>query len=200
MIVADAMTTPAVVVGPQTHVKRALEILDARQVTALPVVSGGRLVGMVSERDLIKGALPRDLEHHVGVLPPEGAPRPGLTVAGVMAANPVSVCSDTDLASAVELMERHAVKSLPVLDRDARVCGILSRRDIVRVLATPDVQIATALSARLTLKSDWRIRVIDGVAHVSGPRTASERALARATGLATPGVMEVVIDPPGGCG
>lgn len=196
MIVADVMTTPASVVAPACHVKRALEILDARGITALPVVDEGRLIGIVSERDLIRGVLPRDLTHHVGVLPPESAPGPTVSVADVMRTRPITVGPDTDVAAAVDLMERHAVKSLPVVDTRGRVCGMVSRRDIVRVLATPDAEIAVQLRTQLAAKIDWRIQVVDGVAHMRGPRSASERALARATGYATPGVVEVVIDRP----
>lgn len=195
MIVADVMTTPASVVTSACRAKRALEILDAKGITALPVVDEGRLVGIVSERDLIRGVLPRDLTHHVGVLPPESAPEPGVSVGDVMRTHPVTVSPDTDVAEAVGLMEHHAVKSLPVVDSRGRVCGMVSRRDVVRVLATPDAEIAVQLRAQLAVKSDWRIQVLDGVAHMRGPRSASERALARATGYATPGVVEVVIDP-----
>ena len=196
MIVAEVMSSPAVVVAPETRAKQALEVLDARRVTALPVVSEGRLVGIVSERDLIRQALPRDLGHHVGTLPPEAEPKPVITVAAVMQTNPVSVGVDADLATAVDLMERHAVKSLPVLDHRGCVRGMVSRRDVVRVLATPDARIAGQHRARLARKSDWRVEVVDGVAHVRGPRSASERALARAAALSTPGVVEVVLDGP----
>ena len=58
MLVRDVMTTAVVTVHPETRVKRAIELLDEHQVTAMPVVDGeGRLVGVVSEADVLRGAL-----------------------------------------------------------------------------------------------------------------------------------------------
>jgi CBS-domain-containing membrane protein len=192
MIVADVMTAPAVTIAPDEHVKEALRLLDCHAITALPVVTGGRLVGVVSEADLIREALPPDLGHHLGVLPDEEARQmEDFLVAGVMNHHPMSVRVDTDLAVATALLTETGVKSLPVLDEDDVVVGVVSRCDVVRVLARPDADIEADLDDRLRLRGDWLVEVAGGVATIDGPETDAQRAFARATAYMVPGVRQV---------
>src|SRR5690606_27517814 len=114
-------------------IKDAIATLDAHGITALPVVAGGRrVVGVVSEADLIRDLVAPD--PRAGVTPvAERVPTP-TTVAEVMSPHAVKVRPDTDLADAIDLMTSTAVKSLPVVDDHDRVVGVVSRRDVVHVL------------------------------------------------------------------
>jgi CBS domain-containing protein len=191
MIVSDVMSSPAVTVRPEDSVKTALQLLDEHSVTALPVVSGDRLVGVLSEADVICDGVPRDLGHHVSALPrdvEEGGLR---VVAELMNHHPVYIGPDTDLSVAADLLNQTTVKSLPVVDGDGRVVGVVSRRDIVRVLARSDREIEADLDDRLRLRGDWLVEVEDGVATIDGPETDAQRAFARATAYTVPGVRHV---------
>jgi CBS domain-containing protein len=194
MIVADVMTTPAVTIGPDETAKEALQLLDEHAVTSLPVVAHGHLVGVVSEADLIRETVPRDLGHHVARLAAED-PAAGavLRVADVMTNSPLSVRPETDLAVATELLTSTGVKSLPVVDEVDRVVGVVSRRDVVHVLAREDDAIEAEVDAKLRLRGDWLVEVDDGVVTIEGPVTAAQRAYARATAYGVPGVRHVLI-------
>jgi CBS domain-containing protein len=194
MIVADVMSSPVVTIGPGQSTKDALKLLDEHAVTSLPVVADGHLVGVVSEADLIRETIPRDLDHHVGRLPAESpAVDTALRVADVMTNSPLSVRPETDLAVATELLTSTGVKSLPVVDAIDRVVGMVSRRDVVHVLAREDGAIEAEVDDKLRLRGDWLVEVDDGVVTIEGPVTAAQRAYARATAYGVPGVRHVLI-------
>src|SRR4029079_2056734 len=93
------------------------------------------------EADLVRESLPPDPRAHM--IPPAEDPRPARprTVGEAMNRHPAAVHGDTDLADAVELMTSTAVKSLPVVDGRGCVVGMVSRRDVVHLLARDDVRI-----------------------------------------------------------
>ena len=138
MLVRDVMTTHAVTVRPDARVKQAIELLDDHQITAMPVVDGdGRLVGVVSEADVLRDALLPDRRAHEIPSHAEGRTKV-LTVGDVMTRLPMSVTANADLAAAASVLVDTAIKSLPVVDGDGRVVGIVSRRDVIAVLAKRD--------------------------------------------------------------
>ena len=139
MIVKDVMTSPAITVDAGTTVKNALRLLDRYRVTSLPVTDAqGQVVGIVSEADLLRDLVRKDTRAHM--LPPAQPSDQPRTVGQVMTTLSLAVCADTDLSDAVDLMTSTAVKSLPVLEQ-GRVVGVVSRSDVVRVLARADEQI-----------------------------------------------------------
>lgn len=191
MIVADVMSTPVVTVRPEESVKDALRLLDLHGVTALPVICREELVGVVSEADVICDGVPRDLVHHVGVLPEDVEQSTSRLVTDVMNHHPVYVRPDTDLSVATRLLNETTIKSLPVVAGDGAVVGMVSRRDIVHLLARADSEIEADLDDRLRLRGDWLVEVEGGVATIEGPETDAQRAFARATAYTVPGVQRV---------
>jgi CBS domain-containing protein len=95
----------------------ALRRLEHTQVSGAPVVDRGRVVGVVTLRDLLAPALP------------DGEVRE------VMTAEPVTARADWPLAQVVVAMERAGVNRVPVVDVHGRPVGILTRDDVLRVLA-----------------------------------------------------------------
>ena len=147
MLVRDVMTSPALTVRADAPLKKATGLLDARSITTLPVVdSRGRPVGVVSEADLLRRSVLRDPRATLSRTPdqPADAPR---RVEDVMSRHLVTVIGDADVAEAVELMTSSSVKSLPVLDARRRPIGVISRHDVVHMLARPDRAIAADLDA-----------------------------------------------------
>lgn len=193
MIVRELMTQDPQTVRPDASVKDALRVLAENGVTALPVVTAsGHIVGVVSEADLIRDLVGPDRRLREIPIDPVRYDRPRF-VHDVMTAHPVTVRPDTDLDVAVELATSTSVKSLPVVDDDDRVVGMLSRSDVVRMLARSDDLLEEEVDALLVSAGvrDWLVDVHDGVAEISGPSDRKERAVAEVLAGSVPGVVEV---------
>ena len=193
MLVRELMTPDPVTVVAATPVKTALGLLAEHHITSLPVLGvHGRLRGVVGEADLILDRVRPDRRaHEVPVAEdPEDHPR---VVGEVMNAHPITVRSDDDVADAVELMTATTVKSVPVVDRDGGVVGVLSRSDVVRVLARSDDDLAGEVDALLMSVGldDWVADVTDGVVSLAGPADADQRTLAEIVARTVPGVIDV---------
>lgn len=194
MLVRELMTTHAVTVHPETATKAALRLLSSHDITSMPVVAGtGRLLGVVSEADLIRDLVAKDPRTHMA--PHTGSVAAATRVADLMTPHAVTVTPDTDLQVAVDLMTSTNVKSLPVVDEHHRVVGMLSRRDVVRVFARADESLARDVTAMLAAagRQDWMVEVREGVAWVSGPTIPSEERLAEALAGSVAGVMAVQV-------
>lgn len=192
MLVRDVMTTAVVTVQPKTRLKRAIELLHEHQVTALPVVDGeGRLVGVLSEADVLRGALLPDRRTREIPVHTEGRTTP-LRVDDVMTVHPMSVAADADLAAAASVLVDTQIKSLPVVDDD-RVVGVVSRRDVIAVLARSDIMIEAELDELLrSAEVESVVEVVDGVARLDGPSEPHAREIARVLAGTVPGVVGVV--------
>jgi CBS domain-containing protein len=192
MLVRDVMTTAVVTVQPKTRVKRAIQLLHEHQITALPVVDDeGRLVGVLSEADVLRGALLPDRRTREIPVRIEGRTTP-LLVDDVMTAHPMSVAADADLAAAATVLVDTQIKSLPVVDDD-RVVGVVSRRDVIAVLARSDDLIEAELDELLrSAEVESVVEVVDGVARLDGPNEPHAREIARVLAGTVPGVVGVV--------
>ena len=104
-------------VPPTITVREACRVLDARDIGALAVVDDGRLVGILSERDVIRKCICRGR-------------RPDQTrVAAVMTPDPVTIDVARSVAHALDLMRAGGFRHLPVTEGEA-VIGMLSMRDV----------------------------------------------------------------------
>jgi CBS domain-containing protein len=126
MRICDVMSSPVVSVPPDALLKDVASLLVERRINAVPVVdAGGRLVGIVSEADLLP------LETGPGQVP--GAMAPHLA-REVMRQSVYTLAEDTDATAAARMMLRHGLKSVPVVSGDQLV-GIVARRDLLRLVA-----------------------------------------------------------------
>ena len=130
MQVREHMSAPAIVVSPETPVARAMEILRSRRIGRLPVVADGRLVGIVSEPDLLR-AMPSPATSLTVWEMPELLER--LPVREVMTPDVVVVEPTTRVQDAAQLMVDRRIGGLPVVE-DGRVVGIITETDVFRVL------------------------------------------------------------------
>ena len=140
---ADVMSREVVHVGPGATVGEVARLLVAHRISAVPVLDpAGAPLGMVSEGDLLGRAEEDRLagrdwwlsllaEPGAAAVPAAAAAR---TVEDVMHAPVLTVAPDTPLAEVAALLRAHAIKRLPVV-QDGRVVGIVSRADLVRVVA-----------------------------------------------------------------
>jgi CBS domain-containing protein len=193
MFVREVMSSPPFTVSPGTSVRAALRLLDEHNITALPVVDEhDHVVGVVSEVDLVRKVVPVDQRLHIIPVHPAGH-APATTVSQVMTRKAVTVSSRSDLADAVGLMTSTAVKSLPVVD-EGQLVGVVSRRDVVHVLARKDESIRREVEDLVRDEgADWSVDVSDGLVRVSGPSSEQDRRVAEVLAGSVPGVVAVRI-------
>jgi len=193
MLVEDVMTADPVTVTGDTSVKKALGLLATHAITSMPVVDEhGTVRGVVSEADLIRDLVTRDPRSHEIPSESDWQVRPA-RVRDVMTPHAITVRPDTDLAVAVDLITSTSIKSVPVVDVHERLVGMLSRSDVVRVLARADAELERQVDAMLTSVglTDWVADVHDGTVALSGPEDSADRAMARLVASTVPGVVEV---------
>ncbi|WP_425469498.1 HPP family protein [Paraburkholderia azotifigens] len=81
----------------------------------------------------------------------------------VMSAPVVSIAPDTTLRAAADLLQRHAIKALPVVDKRQHVVGIVTRADLTNKPKSADLRLMEALSARLFKRDANRGRLVSAV-------------------------------------
>ncbi|MBP0449285.1 CBS domain-containing protein [Kitasatospora sp. RG8] len=139
--VESVMTSPAVLVAPETGFREIVALLAEYDITGVPVVDeDGRPLGIVSEADLLLTLAAQ--EDPGSLLPAPELPRSGpggaVTAADLMTGPAVCTTPGTSVVAAARMMSRHAVKRLPVLDAEGRVSGMVSRGDLLRVFLRED--------------------------------------------------------------
>jgi CBS domain-containing protein len=196
MLVRELMTEEPLTVPLGTTVKSALGVLAAAGITSVPVVGRhGRLRGVVSEADLIRDGLDADSRLHEIALDPVRADRPRF-VDEVMTTHVITVRPDNDLLDAVELLTSTGAKSLPVIDRNSHVVGMISRSDVVRLLARSDHDLECEVDAALASVGlrDWMVEVCDGTVELVAPAGHEKDCrLARIMAATVPGVEAVYV-------
>jgi CBS domain-containing protein len=210
------MTHPVLTIGPDTPVGEAAAILLARRISALPVLEKGRLVGMVSEADLVH-------RHEIGTdgiadgpwwrrlfradsTPAQYVKSHARKARDIMTREVVSVGEDTPLTQIAALLDRHAIKRVPVM-RGERLVGIVSRADLVQAFAAEarvpprpsrdDDAIHDRLLAELARQPWWHamyssVSVSEGIVHYWGATEADDdRDAVRVAAENVPGVRGV---------
>lgn len=118
MLVRDAMTAKAEWITPDLQIREVAARLCAQDIGCLPVGENDRLVGMITDRDLVRRGLAT------------GADPSATTAREVMSRRIVYCFDDESVESATRLMEKRQVHHLPVLNREKRMVGVLSMGDV----------------------------------------------------------------------
>ncbi|WP_295695805.1 CBS domain-containing protein [Lapillicoccus sp.] len=186
------MSSPAVTVPHRAALDVAIQMLARGGYTTLPVVDErGELVGIVSEADLLKTALPPDPRAHMRP-PATDAMRQPTSVADVMTPDPHTTTQSSDVADVAEIFARTSWKSLPVV-RGREPVGVISRSDVIRVMARGDVDLAIEVNAALHEMGGMAAHasVEHGIVEISGTGTAHQGAAAVAVASTVLGVRRV---------
>jgi CBS domain-containing protein len=116
--VKDVMTARPRAVTRETPVSKVAELMESEDVGAIPVVDGDRLLGMITDRDIVVRVIAKGKD-------PQGMP------AGEIASTElVTLQPDEDLSEALKLMAHYQVRRLPVVDADERLVGVVSQADV----------------------------------------------------------------------
>jgi len=131
----DGVRRSGVGVEPDRTVHEAAAIMEQSGVGALAVIDGERLVGVVTDRDLVRRALARGLA-------------PDARVDAVMTMPVVTINADADLHDAFALFRSHAVRRLAVV-RDDRFVGMITVDDLLVDLAADLSDLARPVTAEV---------------------------------------------------
>ncbi len=213
----DLMTTNVVTVKPNTKVRDVAALMLEKHISGVPVLDdNGKLVGMISEGDLLRRPELGTEKHRRRWLAffsradeqaREFTKSHALRAGDVMTKQVLHIAEDTPLGDVVGLMEKHRVKRLPVLSK-GKLVGIVSRVDLIRALATrqaepmppPPESDATirAVMNDVLKNQDWALSAVvnvvvsDGVVHLWGVIDSDEQRQAlRVAAENIPGVTAV---------
>jgi CBS domain-containing protein len=215
----DVMTSKVITVTSGTLVREVASLLLERRISALPVVDGDRLAGIISEADLLH-------RYEIGTdcalcgdpwwirlfsadrSPEEYVKAHARYARDIMTRDVVSVGPEAPVAEIATLLEKRRIKRVPVLEQ-GQLVGIVSRSDLVRALVSAkreaaqsgplaDEAIRGLLLAELRRQPWWRtdlsnVTVEKGVVTFGGIiQLDNERAAARVAAETVPGVRGVV--------
>jgi CBS domain-containing protein len=123
------MTNRPKTVAPETTIGDLLRLFNGEGAEAFPVVSNQKLVGIVSKADALKafGLLPDSVVPHYDDML-------GTTVGEVMTRNVMTIDAATPLQRVLYLMVSHHFKTMPVVDANNNLQGVISRDDLIAAL------------------------------------------------------------------
>jgi CBS domain-containing protein len=204
LTVHDVMTTDVVTVRTDATFKEIARALSTREVSGLPVVdAGGKVVGVVSEADLlpkeefksVTGERPHLTRRAAKAARAKAA---GDTAAELMSSPVATIASDAPVAEAARTLAEHGIKRLPVVDR-GRLVGIVSRADVLRVFLKSDEEIGDLVMEEVVKRCLWEdpeyvtVDVANGIVTLGGRlRYKSLIPIAVRLTAAVDGVVDVV--------
>lgn len=216
MKAADVMVRDVITIRSNAGVQEAAKLLLDYSISGLPVVDAeGRLVGMVSEGDLMRRPESGTQRRHSWWLdlmtPNESLAREfththSRKIADVMSRAVVTAIPETSLADVASLLEKHRIKRVPIL-QDGKIVGIVSRANLLQGLAAlakepaaaplGDRGLREAVIARMRAEPWARLSLVNVVAHAGTVdlwglvETNAERNALRVAAEVTPGVQAV---------
>jgi CBS domain-containing protein len=140
--VGDVMETDWPTLGPESTVEEAIKLFAEERISGAPVIEDGRLVGIITEGDLIfqdaDVKAPGFLDILGGIVPlgdtdeyrREALKSAGVTVGEVMTDDPVTVALEATLAETATIMADRRKKILPVVE-GGQLVGVITRMDIL---------------------------------------------------------------------
>lgn len=133
------MTAPVHTLPENASLARAREFLQTRKVRHIPVVGeDGRIIGMISDRDLLREAVS-------DAIASDAKPLTGRVVSQLVHTRILTASEDTTIHQIARVMVEERVGSVPILNGSQSVVGIITRSDLLRARvesAVPDSQIA----------------------------------------------------------
>ena len=130
-LVKDWMTREVVTVSPDASLPEAHRLMSDNNIRRLPVLKGGRLVGVVTRGD-VRGAEPSEASSlsiwEINYL------LANLKIKQIMTRDPLTATEDMTLGEVAKIMLDNKVSGLPVIGKDGGVVGIITESDIFRMI------------------------------------------------------------------
>jgi len=145
MLVGERMTHPIIYASPDTPVTEALGLMKREHIRRLPVVQGGKLIGIVSDKDLLNASPSPATSLSIWEI---NYLLSKITVKDVMTTNVIIVTEDTPLEEAARLMADNKIGGVPVM-RGEKVVGIITETDLFKIFL--ELLGARELGVRLTV-------------------------------------------------
>jgi CBS domain-containing protein len=212
----DVMVSPVITVGKFATVRDVAKILLEKRISAVPVVDhAGKVIGIVTESDLMHRAeagTERPYSWWVRFLAGDAmiaadyVKSHAAKVEDIMTSNVVTATPETPLHEIAALLEEHQIKRVPIVNKDGDLVGIVSRSNLVQVVASarpklemtlPDSTIRQKVLDELK-KQSWShthnlsVTVSNGVVDLWGlAETGDQRKAIRVVAEAIPGVTVV---------
>jgi len=199
------MTADPVTVTPATSIRDVADILVRQRVGAVPVLTlGGKVVGIVTETDLLrKEELQQDPEGQHSMHLTYRARRAiatAETAREIMNTHPATVRAGATVPEAARVMDCQQVTCLLVTDENAKLLGMVSPRDLLRVFLRPDEEIRAEIIREVlagylgTNPAMVQVDVADGVVKLTGElERKSTLALIQPAVRAVDGVIDVEV-------
>jgi CBS domain-containing protein len=135
MLVKDVMNKNVVVAKSDVTVREAAKVMNKFQIGSLVVLKEDNIAGIVTERNILQAVA-------------NGKDPDSTTAEEIMSKNPVTIDPDEDVKAAVDLMTKHKIKKLPVVE-DKKIKGIITASDIVVVEPKLIASVANLISMKL---------------------------------------------------
>jgi acetoin utilization protein AcuB len=129
MLVGERMSTPVITIPPDLPIAEALNLMNREHIRRCPVVEDGKLVGIVSDKDLLNASPSPVTSLSIWELNYLLAK---ITVSEVMARKVLTVTADTPIEQAARVMADNKIGGLPVM-RDAAIVGIITETDLFKI-------------------------------------------------------------------
>lgn len=127
--VRDCMTVDPATVGPKDPLQSVINLLRRRDIRSVPVIDNGKLIGIVTDRDIRQVAPAYPLFRDDDEI---RRYTERLTVTAAMTADPMTIAPDAPVMDAAKILETYRISSLPVVD-EQRLVGVLTVTDLLRV-------------------------------------------------------------------
>jgi CBS domain-containing protein len=128
-------------IGPTATVYEALSVMAEKEIGSLVVMEGGRMVGLISERDYARKVILR------------GRSSKETRVDEIMTSPPVTIDPSSSVDDAMRIMTENRVRHLPVIDSKAAVLGMVSIGDLVKWIITSHEQTIEQLQSYIAGRS-----------------------------------------------
>jgi acetoin utilization protein AcuB len=129
MLVGERMSHPPITIPPEMSINEALSLFKKELIRRAPIIKGGKLVGIVSEKDLINASPSPATTLSVWEM---NYLLSKLTVAEVMTKNVITVTEDTPIEEAARIMADNKIGGLPVV-KGSRVVGIITETNLFKM-------------------------------------------------------------------
>ena len=129
MLVGERMSRPPIIIGPEMSIHDALALFKKERIRRAPVIKGGKLVGIVSDKDLLNASPSPATTLSVWEM---NYLLSKLTVSEVMTKQVTTVAEDTPIEEAARIMADNKIGGLPVV-KGTRVVGIITETDLFKL-------------------------------------------------------------------